>query len=227
MKELICAFDVNETLLDLKVLDPWFDLYFGKKEFRQIWFKNILHTSLVLNATDRYQEFKIIGATTLESLAKQFNIDLSDPMKTEFQNIMATLPPHPDVEISLHQLKKSGYRLFALSNSSQQSVTELLNRAGLLSHFEECLSTDSVKKFKPDLAPYKYLAEKAQSEPNNIWLVAAHAWDTTGAQKAGLKSALVLREGHGYNKLFSVPTVQGLDLPAVAQFIIQKDKLII
>lgn len=225
MKELICIFDINETLLDLKVLDSWFIKVFGKKEFRLIWFKTVLHTSLVLNVIDSYQEFKIIAEASLHTLAEQFQIELDNEKLSDFQKQMKSLPLHADVKKGLLDLKQAGYRMIALSNSSQNSVLALLREAGVLEYFESCKSTDSVKKFKPDHAPYNFVVNELGAVAKNIWMIAAHAWDTSGAKKAGFKSALILREAHGQNKLFLAPDVQGLDLPTVAQLIIEIDKL--
>ena len=38
----ICAFDVNETLLDLRALDPHFEHAFGDAAVRQAWFAQLL-----------------------------------------------------------------------------------------------------------------------------------------------------------------------------------------
>jgi 2-haloacid dehalogenase len=48
----VCVFDVNETLLDLAVLDPLFERAFGDASVRQSWFNQMLQSALVSNITD-------------------------------------------------------------------------------------------------------------------------------------------------------------------------------
>jgi len=38
----ICVFDVNETLLDLSVLDPEFERVFGNATVRREWFSQFI-----------------------------------------------------------------------------------------------------------------------------------------------------------------------------------------
>jgi 2-haloacid dehalogenase len=49
----VIAFDVNETLLDLRPLDPMFEGWFGDASLRAQWFAQILDVAFVGAITDR------------------------------------------------------------------------------------------------------------------------------------------------------------------------------
>ena len=49
----IIVFDVNETLLDLAALDPYFERAFGDVAARKEWFARMLRTAFVSVITDR------------------------------------------------------------------------------------------------------------------------------------------------------------------------------
>jgi 2-haloacid dehalogenase len=48
----VCVFHVNETLLDLKVLDAHFLRVFGDAGVRQAWFAQLIQSPLVATVTD-------------------------------------------------------------------------------------------------------------------------------------------------------------------------------
>jgi 2-haloacid dehalogenase len=48
----VCIFDVNETMLDLRGLDPHFESVFGDAATRQAWFQQLLQSALVATVTD-------------------------------------------------------------------------------------------------------------------------------------------------------------------------------
>ena len=43
----VCVFDVNETLLDLRALDPAFAQVFGDAGVRREWFAQMIQSALV------------------------------------------------------------------------------------------------------------------------------------------------------------------------------------
>jgi 2-haloacid dehalogenase len=71
-----------------------------------------------------------------------------------------------------------------------------LERAGIAHFFERQFSVDSVRRFKPAPEVYRLVTELLNVPPSAICLVAAHTWDTLGAQSAGFSAGLVTRTGN-------------------------------
>ena len=53
----VVAFDVNETLLDMRALDPLFERAFGDAAVRGQWFGQMLQLAFVGGLTGRYVDF--------------------------------------------------------------------------------------------------------------------------------------------------------------------------
>ena len=217
----VCVFDVNETLLDLGALDPHFERIFGDASVRQAWFGQFLTSWLSMTVIGTYSDFGTIGGSALEMVAERQGVNLSDEDKQQILSGMQELPPHPEVAENLSRLRDAGIRLAALTNSTQKVAEAQIENAGLHEHFEQVLSADTVKRLKPAPEPYRLAADSFGVEIGQIRLVAAHAWDVSGALHAGCMAAFVARPGMVLNPLIERPDVVGADLREVADQIIE------
>ena len=66
----VIAFDVNETLLDLRALDGAFEDLFGSPAMRTQWFAQMLQLSFVGGLTGSYVDFSAAQRGALQMLAK-------------------------------------------------------------------------------------------------------------------------------------------------------------
>jgi len=192
MKAVI-VFDVIETLLDLRALDPKFEAIFGTAEARKEWFQQLLQSALVANSTGAYRDFTSLGSTALRMTAERHGIALSDAQKKEIEDTVRKLPAHPDVIPGLERLRRSGFRLATLTNSTQETAKSQLESANIAEYFEKIFSVDSVRRYKPSPEPYRMAASELGVEIGDLLLVAAHAWDIAGASAAGCRTAFVKR----------------------------------
>jgi 2-haloacid dehalogenase len=216
----IIVFDVNETLLDLKALDPHFERVFGAAGVRKDWFKQVLQSALVTTILDAYSDFGAVGAAALEMTARVHDVRLTDSDRKAILGTMRELPPHPEVPHSLRRLREAGLRLSALTNSTKAVAEAQLKHASLADHFERILSADAVRRLKPHAEVYRMAARECSVEPGAIRLVAAHSWDVAGALRAGCAAAFVARPGMVLDPLFEPPDIVGTDLAAVAERIL-------
>ncbi len=65
----VIVFDVNETLLDVKALQPHFVRVFGDANVLREWFSTVLLYSEVLTLAGPYSDFGSIGRAVLDMLA--------------------------------------------------------------------------------------------------------------------------------------------------------------
>ena len=222
MKKLI-VFDVNETLLDLKALDPHFERVFNNASVRASWFATVLRNSLVSTVTGLYDDFGVIAGASLDMTAQQAGVALSDEDKNLIMGTIRSLPAHRDVVPGLEKLKSAGFRLFTLTNSPPRVVEAQLQNSNLKGYFEKSFSVDAVKTFKPAAEVYQMAAQELGVPVDQIRLVAAHDWDVVGALNAGCAAAFIARPGKVLNPLLPKPDIIGLDLVDVAEKIIQVD----
>ena len=219
MKRLL-VFDVNETLLNVQALDPAFDHAFGRSDARREWFSTLLLYSQVASLAGPYEEFPAIAGAALDMTAERRGIRLSAVDRTSILEGMLALPAHPDVPDALQCLRDAGFRLVALSNSSQAALETQLINAGLSPFFERRFSVEAVRRFKPAPEVYQLVSRELGVGTGDLRMVAAHAWDIVGAMRAGCTGAFVARPGAVWYPLAPRPDVVAPDLTSIAQQVI-------
>ncbi|MGH2542554.1 MAG: haloacid dehalogenase type II [Ardenticatenaceae bacterium] len=219
----VIVFDVNETLLDLQALSPRFAQVFGDAAVIREWFAQLLQSALVATLIDNYSDFATIGRAALEMVAARRGVSLADEERSHILGGMRELPPHPEVRASLERLRDAGLRLATLTNSPPHVVRAQLAYAGLDDLFEQILSVEPVRRFKPALEPYHFAARELGVDVSELRLVAAHDWDVTGAMRAGCAAAFVARPGMVLNPLMEAPDIVGTDLAEVTERILEEE----
>jgi len=223
MSPRVIVFDVNETLLDLSALDHHFQHAFGNAVARQEWFAQLLRSAMIATLTNTYHDFTTLAGAALDMVAARREVRLSANTRAGILDQMRHLPPHPEVQVSLERLHDAGLRLAALTNSAPAAAEAQLSNAGLKEFFEQIISVDAVKRYKPAPEPYRWAAERLGVNIGDMRLVAAHDWDVAGAMKAGCKAAFVARPGMVLNPLMPQPDIIGKDLAEVTQRLLEID----
>jgi 2-haloacid dehalogenase len=212
----VIAFDVNETLLDLRPLDPMFEALFGDASLRAQWFAQMLQVAFVGAIVDRYVDFPTAQRAALDMVAQRQGVTLPADAADRMAETMRTLPAHPEVARALTRLRAGGRRLAALSNSPEDVELAQFAHAGLTDHFDAVLSADTVRALKPRREPYELVARTFGVSMGDVTLVAAHAWDVAGALAAGCRAAFVARPGMPRNPVDPEPDHVGGDLDEIA-----------
>ena len=222
MSSKVIVFDVNETLLDLRVLDPHFEEVFGSGALRAQWFALVLQVSFVGGLTGAYVDFTSAQRAALQMLAEREDVSISEAEAEQIVGGMRELPPHPEVPAALQRLRSAGLPLVALTNSIAEVAEAQLTHAGLRELFDHVISADSVAHLKPAPEPYREVADVTGVALAELRLVAAHHWDVTGALRAGCAAAFVARPGAVLNPLGPQPDVIAPDLDGVADLILRQ-----
>ncbi len=219
----VIAFDVNETLLDLRALDPHFEALFGSSALRAQWFAQMLQLAFVGGLTGSYVDFGTAQRAALKMIGAREGVAIDDHTAAQMVDRMRSLPPHPEVAETLGKLGKTPLRLVALTNSTKEVASDQLRNAGIRDLFEEAFSADEVRALKPARAPYELVARECGVELAEVRLVAAHAWDIAGALAAGARAAFVARPGMVLSPLGPEPEIVGSDLAEVGERMIALD----
>jgi 2-haloacid dehalogenase len=220
----LIVFDVNETLLDLRTMEPTFERIFGEKDAMRQWFANLVMYSIVLTLTGSYVPFTDIGSAVMKMLADTRDIKIRDEDKKELTDKFSTMPPYPDVPVALAKLHAAGFRLFTLTNNIIEVQARQMAHAGIAHFFERLLSVDIVKRHKPAPQVYAQVEKELGVKPSQLCLIACHTWDTLGAVAAGWEAALVKRAGNDVLAVGPQPQVVGDDLNDVADQLIARHK---
>ncbi|MFC4094956.1 haloacid dehalogenase type II [Euzebyella saccharophila] len=223
VKPQVLFFDVNETLLDLTAMKRNIaDVLDGNENLLSLWFTTMLQYSLVTSASGQYRPFGHIGAATLQMVAANNQITLSEEKAREtVVSALRKLPAHPEVKRSLKRLKDANFTLAAFTNGSQEGVTQQFEYAGLTPYFDAILSVEGAKKFKPFQEAYQYASQQMNVSLNESMMIAAHGWDVAGAQWAGWRAAFIKRPGQQLYPLAPTPEIVATDLEQVTDRLLQ------
>ena len=193
----VLVFDVNETLLDIESIAPLFGELFGDDRVLREWFGQLVMYSMTATLAEYYVDFFTLGQGVLRMLADIHRVDITDDDVGRLHARMRTMPAHADAAPALAALRDNGFRLATLTNSPHQPGTPTpLDNAGLSSFFEQQLSVEPCRAFKPAPSVYRYACRVLGVAPTDCMMVAAHVWDTLGAQSVGFSAALVTRPGN-------------------------------
>jgi 2-haloacid dehalogenase len=223
-RERVIVFDVNETLLDIEILEPFFEQTFGVSRVMRQWFAELILYSQALTLSGKYVPFGQLALAVIKMVAEIKDISLTTKHFEDFKDIMGRLPAHQDAAPALEMLRDAGFRLVTLTNSAPEAGRAVLQKAGLSPYFEQQFSVDEVKRFKPAVETYGSVASALGADASSLRLVAAHTWDTLGAMAAGWKAALLTRPGNAPLSVGNQPDVVEKDLLAIARRIITIDR---
>ena len=196
-KPKVIIFDVNETLLDMTPLKISVGKALnGREDLLPLWFSTMLHYSLVETVTENYHHFGEIGTAALMMVAETQGIEIDyESAKEAIVTPLRSLPAYADVAPGLKKLNKGGFGIVSLTNSSAKGVETQFKNAGLTEYFDNRYTIETIKKYKPHLDTYAMVLKDLNVKPEEVLMVAAHAWDLAGAKKAGLQTAFIARPG--------------------------------
>ena len=216
----VIAFDVNETLLDLRALDAPFTAAFGDASLRPQWFALMLQMAFVGGLTGLYVDFSAAQRSALTVLAARQKVALPADRSAAILDGMKTLPPHPEVRAAMERLR-GRFRLVALTNSPAEVAEMQMRNSGLRDLLEGVYSADAVKRLKPAPEPYRMVAERAGVPIGDVRLVAAHGWDIAGALSAGCRAAFIARPGAALYPHGPQPDIVAPDLTGIAEALLR------
>ncbi len=197
----VLAFDVYGTLIDTHGVVAELEKRLGSSadraslapEFSRRWRDRQLEYSFRRGLMGAYVPFDQCTQEALEFTDRVLQTRLSEVDKEHLMAVYSRLPAFPEVADALARLTATGMRCVAFSNGTREAVEGLLEQAGIRSRFEDVISVDEVKRFKPDPAVYAHLRHRLDVAPGDTWLITSNPFDAIGARHAGLHAAWVRR----------------------------------
>jgi len=221
----VLAFDVYGTLIDTHGVVTELEERLGATgrgelaaEFSRRWRDKQLEYSFRRGLMGAYVPFGQCTREALEFTDRALQTRLADVDKEHLMAVYARLPAFAEASGALERLARAGVRCVAFSNGTGEAVEGLLTQAGLREHFDEVVSVDEVKRFKPDPAVYAHLRQRLEVAPGDTWLISSNPFDVIGARHAGLHAAWVRRSPEAPFDPWGVePDMTVADLDALAE----------
>lgn len=211
---MIVLFDLNGTLTDPSGLgEPW-----DRPELGLAMLNGAIRTAIVDAVSGHCRPFaKHLRA----AIAREAQLAGLDGALVDAAAERAThLDPFADTEQALDLLRDAGHRLAVLTNSGADGGRRTLERAGIADRFEAVLGVDAVGSYKPDPRTYAHAVAQLGAAAHEILFVAAHAWDVTGAARAGMRTGWVSRGEEVLSAMTPEPDVRAGDLLELARAVL-------
>ncbi len=179
----------------------------GKWElFSNYWRSTQLEYTWIRSLMGRYQDFWKVTEESLNKSMKVFQIDAT--MKDELLNLYKVLSTFPEVRRTLKKLKEKNYKLAILSNGTPSLLNELVSSNNLESIFDDVLSVEDVKIYKPHPNVYKIPIKKYQIEKNQVLYLSSNTWDVSAAGNFGFNAVWVNRNKNIFDNLDYKPITE-------------------
>lgn len=209
--------DVYETLLDMSEVQKKINQLFDSKRGYTIWFEMFMEYCFVNNSLKTFNDFNSIAGATMRMTAQMLGKSIEDEDIVATLELLKQLPVNDCVQEGLSLLRDQSFRIAALTNAPEKTVIERMERTGLVSYFEEVLSAEHVKKYKPHIEVYQWALKKLGVKANEVMMVTSHGWDIAGAASAGMQTAYLKKSTQVLYPLTPQPDVRCRDLEDLAK----------
>ena len=204
-KPQLLLFDVYETLFEMELLERKANAILNSKRGYLYWFELFMQYCFVDNCLDEHHSFASIAKATLHMAGTNLGVNVTNDHADEMVELLNHLPLKEGITEALSELYDQGYRIAALTNASQEIIQNRMERTGLISYFEQVLSAEQVKKYKPAKEVYSWAAELLGLAPKDILFVSSHSWDIAGAANAGMQTVFLEHDKEIFYSLFAEP----------------------
>ena len=170
-------------------------------------------------AAGHYADFWHVTQDALEFASNKLSLELSPEKRKKLMSAYLELKPWPDVPAALASLKQSGFRLAFLSNFTRAMLDANIESAGLAGRFEQIISTDQAKTYKPDPRAYRLGIDHLHLAKQEVVFAAFGGWDAAGAKSFGYPTFWVNRFNQAVEELGVRPDGMSTNLDGLLQFV--------
>jgi 2-haloacid dehalogenase len=214
------AFDAL-TVFDLRPIAALVERIFpGRGEaFGALWRTRQFEYTWLRTMGRQYLDFWKVTEEALVFSCSSLKLQLTKADSDRLMQSYLELKAWPDALAALKGLKASGMRMAFLSNFTAAMLEQAVKNSGLEGIFEDHLSTDRVRVFKPDPRAYEMAMSAFGLKKEEIAFAAFAGWDAVGAKWFGYPTFWVNRAQVAAEELGVVPDGTGKDLNDLAAFV--------
>ena len=212
-------FDAYGTLFDVNSAAEKCKNKIGEKwePFANYWRTTQLEYTWLRSLMGRHQDFWKVTEQSLDKSMEIFKIDTT--MKDKLLDLYKVLATFPEVEETLKKLKEKKYKLIILSNGTPSLLKELVSSNNLESIFDDVLSIEEVKIYKPHPNVYNIPIKKYQIEKNQFAYLSSNTWDVSAAGNFGFNAVWVNRNKNIFDNLDYKPITEINNLSYLNNFL--------
>ena len=206
------VFDAYGTLLDVDAAAREAAAEPGMETLKENWLpiakgwrERQLRYSWLCSMMGQYDDFWELTTRALDATLKAYALASDDKVRTRLLSLYSELSAYEEVPEVLANLKAAGHKLAVLSNASPNMLVKAVEAAGISEWFDELLSVDVLKCYKPTPAVYQLVTERFECKPSEVTFFSSNNWDVSGAGAFGFRTIWVNRTGAAWDKLPGKP----------------------
>ena len=207
----LVIFDVNETMFSLANISYLFKNFGLPPNTSDLWFSNVLKEGFACSSYGSFSPFIDIGKNELKKLFLKFELKYKKTHFNFLHNDLSKLIIHQDVGESIKIFHKHGLKIVTLTNGSKNNTLKLIKKNNLSKYISRCFSIDEIKLWKTNKKIYLHVCNEMGFSSSNAMMIAAHAWDISGAKNAGLKTAYITRYEKILGSIYPKPDIIAQD----------------
>lgn len=189
------------------------------KALGDAWRTRLFEYQWLRALSGRYADFLEAADGALVFAAKAQKVDLTAEKRSRLVQSWLALKAWPDAPAALRALKKDGLRLAFLSNATPQMLEAAIRNSSLEGVFEQAISTDRIRSYKPDPRAYQLGVDVLGLPAKEILFAAFAGWDATGAKWFGYPTFWVNRAGAPAEELGAPPDGSGPGMDDLVRFV--------
>ena len=208
------VFDAYGTLLDVDAAAREAAAEPGMEALKENWLpiakgwrERQLRYSWLCSMMGKYDDFWELTIRALDTTLEEHALASNDKVRARLLSLYSELSAYQEVPEVLANLKAAGHRLAVLSNASPSMLVKALDAAGISEWFDELLSVDVLKCYKPTPAVYQLVTERFDCAPRDVTFFSSNNWDVSGAGAFGFKTIWVNRTGVAWDNLPGKPDI--------------------
>lgn len=190
-------------------------------ELMNVWRTRQFEYQWLRALSGHYLDFLKATEDSLAFASKQLHLDIPPDKRQELLSAYSDLKVWPDAPAAVAALRKAGLRLVFLSNMTHSMLDRGIKQSGLDGIFENVLSTDRIRTYKPDPRAYQLAVDALKLKREAILFIAYAGWDVAGSKWFGYPTYWVNRLDSPMEELGTAPDGAGPDLDALVKYVIR------
>ena len=179
-----------------------------------------MYSELEPPAQNPYGRYRDVLSEVVRGFGRRLGFVVSDQEANSLSEFLKNWLPFPDTNAALQKLK-SKYKLAIISNTDDDLL--VATRRHLAVHFDEVVTAEQAKAYKPDLAPFHLALDRLKLTAENVLHAGQSVHhDVLPARSLGMTTVLVERRGFGATKVTEgEPDLRVPDLQTLASLAVQ------
>ena len=206
------VFDAYGTLLDVDAAAREAASEPGMEALKENWLsiakgwrERQLRYSWLCSMMGQYDDFWELTTRALDATLEEHALASDDKIRARLLSLYSELSAYEEVPKVLANLKAAGHELAVLSNASPDMLEKAIEAAGIAEWFNELLSVDVLRCYKPTPVVYQLVTERFDCKPSDVTFFSSNNWDVSGAGAFGFRTIWVNRAGAAWDKLPNSP----------------------